>query len=184
MISFEASQITSLYFENHKIVKRYLGNDLIYSSQPQLDTPTNLSVTDTTASFDEVENAESYEFFVDDVSIGEYSTQTGYEVTVSLTNPWLTDGFVSFYIYDNAAHTGDSIGEIDSPTGSTTVTTTTGTICVVATALYAAQFDNTQVSVTGGASLTSISGDYPSNVAEFAITGDGTITIDGIIWVD
>lgn len=78
MISFGASQITSLYFGNHKIVKRYLGNDLIYSSQPQLATPTNLSVTDTTASFDEVENAESYEFFVDDVSIGEYTPQSGY----------------------------------------------------------------------------------------------------------
>lgn len=40
---------------------------------PQLDSPTNVSVSGTTATFDEVENAESYEFFVDDVSIGTYT---------------------------------------------------------------------------------------------------------------
>ncbi len=53
---------------------------------PQLDTPTNLSVADTTASFDEVENAESYEFYVDDVSIGTYTvydaSQAGTELTI------------------------------------------------------------------------------------------------------
>lgn len=51
---------------------------------PQLDAPTNVSVSGTTATFDEVENAESYEFFVDGTSIGEYSVQSGY--TVVLTN--------------------------------------------------------------------------------------------------
>lgn len=40
---------------------------------PQLDAPTNVSVSGTTATFDEVENAESYEFFIEGgVSIGEY----------------------------------------------------------------------------------------------------------------
>lgn len=52
---------------------------------PLLDTPTNLSVTDTTASFDEVENAEKYEFFVDDVSIGEYSPVTLISFSITLS---------------------------------------------------------------------------------------------------
>ena len=73
MISWGNSSISKIYLGNTEVQKIYLGTDLIYSSQPQLDTPTNLSVTDTTASFDEVENAESYEFFVDDVSIGTYT---------------------------------------------------------------------------------------------------------------
>lgn len=52
---------------------------------PQLDTPTNLSVTDNVASFDEVENAEKYEFFVDDVSIGEYPTVTLISFSITLS---------------------------------------------------------------------------------------------------
>ncbi|MDY5645515.1 MAG: hypothetical protein SPF22_00690 [Candidatus Onthovivens sp.] len=40
------------------------------SALPQLTTPTNVAVTDTTLTFDEVANATSYEVFVDNVSIG------------------------------------------------------------------------------------------------------------------
>ena len=43
------------------------------SALPQLSTPTNVAVTDTTLTFDEVANATSYEVFVDGVSIGEVS---------------------------------------------------------------------------------------------------------------
>jgi len=52
---------------------------------PQLDTPTNLSVSDTTASFDEVENAEFYEFYVDDESIGTYTVYDASQVGTELT---------------------------------------------------------------------------------------------------
>ena len=47
------------------------------SALPQLATPTNVSVTDTTLTFDEVENATSYEVFVDDVSIGTHTIASG-----------------------------------------------------------------------------------------------------------
>jgi len=50
-----------------------VSSGINYTILPQLDTPTNLSVSGTTATFDEVEHAESYEFFVDGASIGEYS---------------------------------------------------------------------------------------------------------------
>lgn len=51
---------------------------------PQLSTPTNVAVTDTTLTFDEVANATSYEVFVDNVSIG--------TVEVDITNFTLSDG--------------------------------------------------------------------------------------------
>ncbi len=50
------------------------GVRLCFRPLPQLEEPTNVSVSGTEASFDPVENAESYEFFVDGTSIGEYST--------------------------------------------------------------------------------------------------------------
>lgn len=43
------------------------------SALPQLSTPTNVAVTDTTLTFDEVANATSYEVFVDNVSIGTHT---------------------------------------------------------------------------------------------------------------
>ena len=47
------------------------------SALPQLTTPTNVAVTDTTLTFDEVANATSYEVFVDDVSIGTHTIASG-----------------------------------------------------------------------------------------------------------
>lgn len=47
------------------------------SALPQLSTPTNVAVTDTTLTFDEVANATSYEVFVDDVSIGTHTIASG-----------------------------------------------------------------------------------------------------------
>ena len=55
------------------------------SALPQLSTPTNVAVTDTTLTFDEVANATSYEVFVDNVSIG---TVEG-AVTDELAGTWV-----------------------------------------------------------------------------------------------
>ena len=52
------------------------------SALPQLSTPTNVAVTDTTLTFDEVANATSYEVFVDNVSIGTHTIASGYNVNV------------------------------------------------------------------------------------------------------
>ncbi len=67
------------YLGTKKVIKMYLGSTLIYelSSLPQLSTPQNVVVEDTTLSFDEVENAEEYEVFVDNVSIGSYQVSKG-----------------------------------------------------------------------------------------------------------
>lgn len=57
------------------------------SALPQLTTPTNVAVTDTTLTFDEVANATSYEVFVDNVSIGIHTIQT--------TETWLLNETLS-----------------------------------------------------------------------------------------
>ena len=51
------------------------------SALPQLSTPTNVAVTDTTLTFDEVANATSYEVFVDNVSIGTYVAKVTHTLT-------------------------------------------------------------------------------------------------------
>jgi len=59
------------------VIARPTGNVTIKieaeQTMTQLATPQNVAVEDTTLSFDEVENAEEYEVFVDNVSIGTYS---------------------------------------------------------------------------------------------------------------
>lgn len=69
------------------------------SALPQLSTPTNVSVTDTTLTFDEVENATSYEVFVDNVSIGTHTIASGetwlLNETLTLQAKTFTIGFTS-----------------------------------------------------------------------------------------
>lgn len=53
------------------------------SALPQLATPTNIAVTDTILTFDEVANATSYEVFVDNVSIGTHTIPSGHTISWS-----------------------------------------------------------------------------------------------------
>lgn len=63
------------------VIARPSGNVTIKivakQTMTQLATPQNVSVENTTLSFDEVENAEEYEVFVDNVSIGNYQISKG-----------------------------------------------------------------------------------------------------------
>lgn len=60
------------------------------SALPQLSTPTNIAVTDTTLTFDEVANATSYEVFVDNVSIGTHTIATIPAGTYHFNNEYIT----------------------------------------------------------------------------------------------
>lgn len=69
------------------------------SALPQLSTPSNVAVTDTTLIFDEVANATSYEVFVDNVSIGTHTMPS----VISLK--WKFNGtkaFIPQRSYDNS----------------------------------------------------------------------------------
>lgn len=168
MIYFGNSSVKKIYFGTQEVKKIYLGNDLIYSSQPQLATPQNLSVTDTTASFDEVENAESYEFFVDDVSIGEYSTQTGYEVTLtidSLWGGWYNEEMGTVMVYDGEDNTAPVVLSqvpANSSAYPITVTITSGHLLVA--------FDGPAVYCDAP---TSSDYDAPTSVGYPAVAGIG-----------
>ena len=83
---------------------------------PQLDTPTNLSVADTTASFDEVENATSYEFYVDDVSIGEYPTVSLISFSIAGTTYQADSGMTWGEWVNSNYNTGNFIVETPSST--------------------------------------------------------------------
>ena len=61
------------------------------SALPQLATPTNVAVTDTTLTFDEVANATSYEVFVDNVSIGTVEAAA----TDELAGTWVFNDYVN-----------------------------------------------------------------------------------------
>ena len=116
-----------------------------------------------------------------------HSVSSGYTVTVSLTNPINSSGFEAFYIYAAISSTdyyADTlIGQITSPTGNTTVNVDANYygICLHAVGRGNYQsFGGENISCTGGASLANY---YISHVV-IEVTGDGTVTADGIDWYD
>ena len=62
------------------------SNAVTYTVQEQLATPQNVTANGTTVSWDEVENATSYEILADGVSIGTVQNGTGYTVTLICQN--------------------------------------------------------------------------------------------------
>lgn len=81
------------------------------SALPQLTTPTNVAVTDTTLTFDEVANATSYEVFVDNVSIGTHTIPS----VISLK--WKFNGtkaFIPQRSYDNSFAIGYDVYNNDT----------------------------------------------------------------------
>lgn len=64
------TKISGAYFGENVVQRIYLGTNLVYERLPQLATPSNLSISNSTLSFDAVENATSYEVFANNNSIG------------------------------------------------------------------------------------------------------------------
>lgn len=64
------TKISGAYFGEKEVQRMYLGTNLVYERLPQLATPSNLSISGSTLSFDAVENATSYEIFADNNGIG------------------------------------------------------------------------------------------------------------------
>lgn len=111
-------------------------------------------------------------------------TPAGYTVTVSLTNPIAVAHFGSVDIdtADSSWQADEALGSINSPTGSITVTVPSSAygIIVWCSGMYVgAGLQYATITCTGGVSL------YGYNAvggANFTVTADGTITIDGIDW--
>ena len=114
--------------------------------------------------------------------------QPTYTVTVSLTNPVSPSDFISCDIYDaptsDPDDAGSSIGSISTASGSTEVLVGSASYGIVVEPYgnWGNSFYTSDISCTGGVTLTSVEcTDYG---ALFEITGDGTITIDGIDYGD
>ena len=92
MINIGNTTISKLFIGSTEIDKIYIGSVLIWQNKIKLDTPTNVSISGNTISFDEVENAGSYSIYAGNILVGEYvpdeylySTDNG-EVTLYNTN--------------------------------------------------------------------------------------------------
>lgn len=112
------------------------------------------------------------------------SAAAGYTVTVSLTNPIAPAHFGSVGIdtADNSWQADRALGSINSPTGSITVTVPSNAygIIVGCDGLYVGTgLEYATITCTGGVSLY---GYNEVGRANFTVTADGTITIDGIDW--
>lgn len=73
--------IDKAYFGNLPIDKIFYGNVEVYSSMPQLATPT-ISLSEDILSIEEVENAEYYDIYVDGVLEESVPAVSGFEVTL------------------------------------------------------------------------------------------------------
>lgn len=115
---------------------------------------------------------------------------TTYTITVSLTNPVnaseFSDCSISELLSADMNHgitydTGILLGSIESPTGSTTVTLSGGKygIEVVCDGMSIGS-DNCEITCTGGVTCVLKNG----GTFLYEVTGDGTITIDGLDYDD
>jgi hypothetical protein len=110
-----------------------------------------------------------------------------YEVTITLTNPSSGQYFekCNIYGYDTTAEeTTVLLGEIDSPTGSTTVEYDPSLhekLSVGFSASWGVAYDAQSITCTGGVSFYNFD---RFNIAIFNVEGDGTITFDGIDYGD
>lgn len=88
MITIGTKNFLSGFVGNKTIESIWIGNVRIYSRIPKLETPDNVSVDETTVSWDAVEHAETYSIKIDGTEIGVYGTwetpqQVGNNVTIT-----------------------------------------------------------------------------------------------------
>lgn len=168
MIAFGTNNINKVLFGNLTVEKMFLGNLEIYSSMPQLAAPQNVSVTGTEATFDEVENATSYEFFVDGTSIGVGYPTSGYSVRIQ--GDWFDGGYSEdIDVYDGVDGTGRFlVSLIDEEPFDVTVQVASGYLFIGA-GEYAYDRNAHSGDCSGGVI-------YDSGEWIYRVTGDGSIT--------
>lgn len=111
---------------------------------------------------------------------------SGYTVTVSLTNPVNASSFSRCSIYEvlssDVYDWGDQIATISSATGSTSVSVDSSNYGIVVVASGASVYtDLSMCNCTGDVSAEDTDG---AGAILFHVTGDGTITIDGVDYDD
>ena len=113
-------------------------------------------------------------------AIPEYNGEIAYTVQISLTNPGMTEYFHSFNIYDSAEN---KIGEILSPTGSTTIKVIGQSEIYTEISGEDPYIDEESATCTGGVTCEPWPAGFNNKYAfGFPVTGNGTIVIDSILW--
>lgn len=120
-------------------------------------------------------------------SSAEPPTPSSYSVTVSLTNPVSERYFQSCEIYGydtTTGKTGTRLGVINSPTGRTTVEYDPSLhekLAINFSSKWGTSYGSSNITCTGGVSYY---GRDTMTYDVFNVTGDGTITIDGVDYSD
>ena len=139
-----------------------------YTVLPQLSQPQNVSVSGTDATFDEVENAESYEFFANGISIGTYTPVSGYAVQIA--GYYFDGGYGDVNIYDGQSSSDTLIATLpDNQPFDTTVNVASGYLFINA-GTYAGDNDSYSGDVSGGVSKTG------GTNWTYSVSGEGSIT--------
>lgn len=102
-IIFGGTTVEKVVFGGTEVDKVVFNGVTVFEKMPQLATPQNVTADGTNVSWDEVENATSYEVLADGTSIG--TVQNGYKVTFKFnaggyTSPEPCRGHV-YYSLDN-----------------------------------------------------------------------------------
>lgn len=139
--------------------------------QPQLSTPVNVSADGTTVSWDEVENATSYEILADGTSIGEVENESSSDATVTITNTSTRYVANVGTSYGGGGMANSDIGTVG--TNSTEIfTIPKGTVIYISATTGMGYDSFVSTSITGNITEES-SGGF---LAKMIINGDGTIT--------
>lgn len=138
---------------------------------PQLSTPANISADGTTVSWDEVENATSYEILADGTSIGTVENESSSDATVTITNTSTRYVANVGTSYDGGGMANSDIGTVG--TNSTEIfTIPKGTVIYISATTGMGYDSFVSTSITGNITEES-SGGF---LAKMIINGDGTIT--------
>ena len=177
-LTFDLSTLTSLSPTAHTVQLKAIGsgyytdsnfsNSVSYSPMSQLATPQNVSVSGTSATFDEVQNATSYEFIADGTtSIGTYTVPSGYNVVITVGSDAAQSDVT---VYDGVDTSSTPLLVI--PSGSNhTVSIASGHMTLYENGPNI--YNNGAVS--GGVTFDSSSRDGDDHTFYYTVSGDGTV---------
>ena len=165
-IKFNGTTVDAVKFNGTTLDKVIFNGVTVFESMPQLATPQNVSADGTVVSWDEVENATSYEVLADGTSIG--TVTPSYKVTLTVSEIDINKREY-FRVYDGNSDQGKLLYEKTGTSGGVTspqvLSISSGRLFLDAEGTLA---DITLVSLSGGVAGDSVS---------YKITGDGALSV-------
>lgn len=115
-IIFEGTTVEKVVFGGTEVDKVVFNGVVVFESKPQLAAPKNVSVDGTVVSWDEVENATSYEVLADGASIG--TVTPPHTVTFKFTSYGISFDSCKGYVYYSLDNGNTWIDVLESNTGT------------------------------------------------------------------